>query len=545
MATILFQDVPASSGTMGFLPSELVEKQVQALEHFQSLLVTILDQYGFAFRDIMKATNGEIAKHLRVMPSVVKERTQDLLDMNFRAQGYTIFSGFERTTRLITNAIDTARKGLNDFYTIGDALLAEKAKDTLWAQSIDAKPLERFMASKKVKQDELAAIEKQIAAFEADILLLKVELDMAMNDYWRNTANSYADVQEVSTLFLFNTNVTLGDGTIKQRDIENHDTFSCPCPKQVWYSRANVKEKGKECPQDDLSPQYREAIADKQKFMVRVLRSQFDFSFSALEGIVTPTMRFATNPRTATLFRQHPTRIPYELQERIHKLPDHLIVSKPTLVIGELSEAVKFVQSEYEKAFQLMIEFYQIGIATGSTDGQPVPRVQQTVNNGFSVDKLERLGFKHFELQLAYGHGEIQRYRREIDRIRMNRGTMVQSDMVQAAENAKEKLLQAMTEVERMKNGVRGLGLSNLSDEKREQQARASAEEILEGAEPWKEMKQWHDKMNEAFIRWQHENPEGGGTDGFLKALGLADWQKEPPSKEVVDGIMNKLGIEI
>ena len=53
-------------------------------------------------------------------------------------------------------------------------------------------------------------------------------------------------------------------------------------------------------------------------------------------------MRFNSNPRIATLFQQHPTRLPYELQERIRKLPDHLALSKPTLVIAELTDAVKY-----------------------------------------------------------------------------------------------------------------------------------------------------------------------------------------------------------
>jgi hypothetical protein len=44
---------------------------------------------------------------------------------------------------------------------------------------------------------------------------------------------------------------------------------------------------------------------------------------------------------------------------------------------------------------------------------------------------------------------------------------------------------------------------------------------FFDGAEPWKEIGDWQEKMNKAFIKWQHDNPAGGGTDGFMKALGL------------------------
>jgi hypothetical protein len=72
-----------------------------------------------------------------VLLSVFRERARELLQMDFRSQGYTIFSGFEHTRLLATNEIDTVRKGLKDFYTVGDAILVGKAKGISKARNID------------------------------------------------------------------------------------------------------------------------------------------------------------------------------------------------------------------------------------------------------------------------------------------------------------------------------------------------------------------------------------------------------------------------
>jgi hypothetical protein len=91
------------------LPAEFLEKQLQALERFHQLLVAINSHNTDAFQDIMAATNGEIVKYLRILPSAVKEKTKDLMPMGFRTQDYTIFSGFENAKRLVTDGIDTVR----------------------------------------------------------------------------------------------------------------------------------------------------------------------------------------------------------------------------------------------------------------------------------------------------------------------------------------------------------------------------------------------------------------------------------------------------
>ncbi|KAE9367927.1 hypothetical protein N431DRAFT_514529 [Stipitochalara longipes BDJ] len=407
---------PHASGSWGSinfndsLPEELLEKELQALERFQKLLVAIHTQYTCVFEDVMAATNGEIVQHLRILPSVVKERTKELLVMDFRIQGYTIFSGFEHTRRLITNGIEIIRRGLEDFYIIGDTLLVEKAKGAPWTQTIDPRPFETFQKSKEAKRAELASIEKNIAAFEADVLFLKVELDMVVTGYWHSKADDNGELKE-------------------------------------------------DYPVGHLCSQYHEAIADKHKFIIRVLRSQVDFAFSSLEKIVKPTMRFNFNPRIATLFQQHPTRIPHELQEQVHKLSDYLALSKPTLVIAELFGAIKFIQSEYEKAFQIMVGFYESGIAAGITDGQPIARVQKTVRASNTLKQLQTWGYMHFEFQLAYARTEIERYREEIKKREKNLNTKAQTEMEKEGEEAMEKLLLAMMEVERKKGDLMGISI--------------------------------------------------------------------------------------
>jgi hypothetical protein len=202
MATPSSQTLPPGSGKLdstSSLPAELLEKQLQALERFQILLRAIHTQYTSVFEDIMEATNGEIVQYVPILPSVIRERTKDLFQMDFRIQGYTIFSGFEHTRLLITNGIDTVRRGLKDFYTVGDALLIEKAKGAEWTQNILAKPLEKFMGSKKTNQDQLAGIEKDIASWEAEVILLKVELDMTVNSYWNSKGAGEVEGHKVSS----------------------------------------------------------------------------------------------------------------------------------------------------------------------------------------------------------------------------------------------------------------------------------------------------------------------------------------------------------
>jgi hypothetical protein len=162
----------------------------------------------------------------------------------------------------------------------------------------------------------------------------------------------------------------------------------------------------------------------------------------------------------------------------------------------------------------------------------------------------------HFEFRLAYARAEIQRYRQEIEKFGKIEGTKTQTEMTKEGEEVLEKLLVAMTEVEWKKSDLMHSG--EVEQEKLENSVepgcgtknrvklhRKQAKSILDGAEPWKEIGDWEEKMNKAFIKWQHNNPAGGGTDGFVKALGLGDVEKGLPSKEVLDGIMKKLGIQI
>jgi len=267
-------------------------------------------------------------------------------------------------------------------------------------------------------------------------------------------------------------------------------------------------------------------------------------------------MRFNSNPRIATVFQQHPTRLPYELQERIRKLPDHLALSKPTLVIAELTDAVKYVQSEYEKAFQIMVTYYKAGIESRMTDGQSIPRVQKTIDKANSVKQLGAWDRMHFEFRLAYAHAEIQRYRQEIERIGTGLGAKAQAEVKKEGEEALENLLLAMTEVERKKCdfmcslSVKRESLENAAQgsrgaSNRDEIHRKKAKNILDGAEPWKELDKWQEIGMKAFIKWQHENPEGGGTDGWMKSLGLENWEKNPPPKELQESVMKKLGIEM
>jgi hypothetical protein len=56
---------------------------------------------------------------------------------------------------------------------------------------------------------------------------------------------------------------------------------------------------------------------------------------------------------------------------------------------------------------------------------------------------------------------------------------------------------------------------------------------------------EWKQKGVEAFLNWQHENPAGGGPDGWIKYLGLGNWEKGMLSKEVHEGAMKKMGIQM
>jgi hypothetical protein len=203
MATTAPLNVPASTGLIEStsLAAELLEKQLQALERFQTQLVALHSQYTNVFQDIMTATNGEILKYVRILPSVIKEQTKDLLEMDIRAQGYTIYSGFEHTRQLITNGINASRQGLEDFYTIGHAILAEEAKGVTWIETIDTKPLERFMGSKEGRQAELANNEKEIVALEAEVVILKAELDMVIDNDWKSKASADVEMQEICVFF--------------------------------------------------------------------------------------------------------------------------------------------------------------------------------------------------------------------------------------------------------------------------------------------------------------------------------------------------------
>jgi len=267
-------------------------------------------------------------------------------------------------------------------------------------------------------------------------------------------------------------------------------------------------------------------------------------------------MRFNFNPRVATLFQQHPSRVPYELQERVNKIPEGLALSNPAHVINELSDAVTFVQSEYTKAQRIIVAYYESGIKNKDTDGQPVARVQKTVHTCKLLKQLHEWDFMQFAIQLAYARTEIERYRQEIENIRKNIPTKAQSEMVKEEEKAMEEMLLFMIEVEREKENLvcphaakqeksdnsteRGSGTK-----KRNEHLRKVVKQMVDGAEPWKKEQEMQSKFNDAFIKWQHINPAGGGTDGFMRALGLGDWEKELPTKEKLAEIIKKFGIEM
>jgi hypothetical protein len=58
------------------------------------------------------------------------------------------------------------------------------------------------MGSRKVNQDQLEGIEKGIASLEAEVVLLKVELDMTINSYWNSKGAGKAEGQEVCSFLL-------------------------------------------------------------------------------------------------------------------------------------------------------------------------------------------------------------------------------------------------------------------------------------------------------------------------------------------------------
>ncbi len=182
------------------LPSDLLEKQLKALERFQKLLVTVHTQYNTVFVNIMQATNGQIVYSLPILPSVVKERTKDLLKMDFRSQGYTIFCGFEHTRRLITQTIETTRRGLQDFYTLGEAILAEKETYAPWTANYDSRLLQKITQFSQEKQEQLATVDRDIAVWEGEAVLLKVEFDMMVNSYWNTKTAGEPNPQEVRLL---------------------------------------------------------------------------------------------------------------------------------------------------------------------------------------------------------------------------------------------------------------------------------------------------------------------------------------------------------
>jgi hypothetical protein len=117
--------------------------------------------------------------------------------MDFRSQGYTIFCGSEHTRRLITEAIETTRRGLQDFYNLGAAVLVEKERGVSWTENYDATLLRKIMQFRTENEEELARVEMDIAVLEGEILLLKVELDMMVNDYWNSEAAGEPNHQEV------------------------------------------------------------------------------------------------------------------------------------------------------------------------------------------------------------------------------------------------------------------------------------------------------------------------------------------------------------
>ena len=305
-----------------------------------------------------------------------------------------------------------------------------------------------------------------------------------------------------------------------------------------------------------MNSQYVEAIAEKHKFMIRVLRSNFDFAFSSLEKLVEPTMRFNFNPRVATLFKQHPTRVPYELQEWVNKIPDRLTLSNPALVIDELSEAVTFVQSEYETAHQIIVEYYKSGIVAEETDSQPILRVQKTIHTCNLVKQLDEWDFMQYAIQLAYARAEIERYQQEIEKIEKSLPTKLQSEMEKGAEDAMEEMLTFLMDVERDKEDLMGSHaaeqerLDNKTEhgsgtKKRNDHLRNVVKQMLDGAELWKKKQEMQSKLNDLFNQWQHLNPAGGGTDGFMRALDLGDWEKELPKKEKLAEIVKMLGVKI
>ncbi len=201
-----------------------------------------------------------------------------------------------------------------------------------------------------------------------------------------------------------------------------------------------------------------------------------------------------------------------------------------------------------------MVTYYRAGIKTRQTDGQSIPRIQQTIDKANSVKQLGAWDRMHFEFRLAYAYVEIHRYRQEIEKIGKGLGAKTQADMKKEGEKALENLLLAMTEVEWKKSNF--INRSLCSQKERLENAaeatsnndelyRKKARNILDGAEPWKEVEKWQEIGMKAFIKWQHENPAGGGTDGWLKSLGLDNLDKELPSKELQESLMKKLGIEM
>lgn len=188
--------------------------------------------------------------------------------------------------------------------------------------------------------------------------------------------------------------------------------------------------------------------------------------------------------------------MPFHFQQRVETINEDLATTKPHLVVEMLEDAIKHLILDNADLFELQVD----DLNQEMTNNSDLSRMQGL----HLLRDLKGLEARLYELPVLAAKEKIERYQQQAQKImNMSSEFKTMEELFRDDREAREKLILEMVETAKHKDDLSGSSLRNPQDAAKYRQKMV---ERLNGAEPWKQMRDRNDKFVSSFLIWARKN---------------------------------------
>lgn len=234
-----------------------------------------------------------------------------------------------------------------------------------------------------------------------------------------------------------------------------------------------------------------ELVKDTHFQLLRYLNAHFGYLYSDWEMVVYTTHALSTPPQGK---RDH--NMPFNIKLRIESINEDFATAKPHLAVELFEDAIKHLVADNADLFLLQVN-----------------DLEKQMANNFDLSLMQRLHMlkdlksfeaRLYELPVLAMKEKIGRYQQLAQNIMTMGGEMKTMEAISALEaEEREKLIIEMMEIAKQKDDFSGNSSRNPQDAAK---YRKDMEARLNGAQPWRQMRDQNDKFVSNFLQWARKN---------------------------------------